>query len=92
MSMPNMPKAAYTCPYCRMASEGQAGPCPTLRRAGRRSGGALRSWIGGRAAPDTTTWPASASASPCTDSGTYVPVAEMGLHDDDWSTFPQGVP
>ena len=41
MTMPPA-QGAYTCPYCRMASDGGGGTCPALRRAGRRPAQGLR--------------------------------------------------
>jgi uncharacterized protein (AIM24 family) len=85
MSMP--PAAgAYTCPFCRMASEGGSGTCPhcgapvDVRLRVSDSG-----WVEQPAIRDMAR--IRFSRSTCQISGTYVPVADMGLHDDDWVYF-----
>src|ERR1700680_5076132 len=85
MSMPPA-QGAYTCPYCRMASEGAGGACPhrgapvDVRRRVSDSG-----WV--EQPPIRDMARIRFSRSTCQISGTYVPVAEMGLHDDDWVYF-----
>jgi hypothetical protein len=85
MSMPPA-EAAYTCPYCRMASEGGGRTCPhcgapvDVRLKVTNSG-----WI--EQPPIRDMARIRFSRSTCQISGTYVPVAEMGLHDDDWVYF-----
>jgi uncharacterized protein (AIM24 family) len=85
MSMP--PAAgAYTCPYCRMPSEGQSPTCPhcgapvDVRLRVSDSG-----WVQQPPIRDMARIRFSRSA--CQISGTYVPVADMALHDDDWVYF-----
>jgi uncharacterized protein (AIM24 family) len=85
MSMP--PAAgAYTCPYCRMASEGQGGTCPhcgapvDVRLRVSDSG-----WI--EQPPIRDMARIRFGGSTCQISGTYVPVADMALHDADWVYF-----
>jgi uncharacterized protein (AIM24 family) len=85
MSMP--PAAgAYTCPYCRMASEGTS---PTCVRCGAPVDVRLRKsdsgWIKQPAIRDMAR--IRFNRSTCQISGTYVPVAEMALHDEDWVYF-----
>jgi uncharacterized protein (AIM24 family) len=85
MSMPPA-QGAYTCPYCRMASEGSGGACPhcgapvDVRRRVTDSG-----WV--EQPPIRDMARIRFSRSTCQISGTYVPVAEMCLHDDDWVYF-----
>jgi uncharacterized protein (AIM24 family) len=80
------PPAAYTCPYCRMASEGGSGACPhcgapvDVRLKVSDSG-----WV--EQPPIRDMARIRFSRSTCQISGMYVPVAEMGLHDDDWVYF-----
>ena len=84
----SMPTAAggYTCPYCRMASEGTDRTCPhcgapvDVRLRVSDSG-----WI--EQPPIRDMARIRFSRSTCQISGAYVPVAEMGLHDDDWVYF-----
>src|ERR1035441_3676006 len=85
MSMPPA-QCAYTCPYCRMASEGGNSTCPhcgapaDVRRRVSDSG-----WV--EQPPIRDMARIRFSRSTCQISGTYVPVADMGLHDDDWVYF-----
>ena len=85
MSMPPA-QGAYTCPYCRMASEGGNSTCPhcgapaDVRRRVSDSG-----WV--EQPPIRDMARIRFSRSTCQISGTYVPVADMGLHDDDWVYF-----
>ena len=85
MSMPPA-QGAYTCPYCRMASEGGDGTCPhcgapvDVRRRVSDSG-----WV--EQPPIRDMARIRFGRSTCQISGTYVPVADMGLHDDDWVYF-----
>lgn len=85
MSMPPA-QGAYTCPYCRMASDGTETSCPfcgapiDVRRRVSDSG-----WIEQPPIKDMAR--IRFSRSTCQISGTYVPVAEMGLHDNDWVYF-----
>ncbi|HMG64894.1 MAG TPA: AIM24 family protein [Streptosporangiaceae bacterium] len=85
MSMPP-PQGAYTCPYCRMASDGGGGTCP---HCGAPTDIRLRvsdsGWVEQPAIRDMAR--IRFSRSTCQISGTYVPVAEMGLHNDDWVYF-----
>jgi uncharacterized protein (AIM24 family) len=79
-------QGAYTCPYCRMASDGGGGTCPhcgapvDVRLKVSDSG-----WI--EQPPIRDMARIRFSRSTCQISGAYVPVAEMGLHDDDWVYF-----
>ena len=85
MSMPPA-QGAYTCPYCRMASGGGERTCPhcgapvDVRLKVTESG-----WI--EQPPIRDMARIRFSRSTCQISGAYVPVAEMGLHDDDWVYF-----
>jgi uncharacterized protein (AIM24 family) len=85
MSMPPA-QGAYTCPFCRMASEGGGGTCPhcgapvDIRLRVSDSG-----WV--EQPPIRDMARIRFSRSTCQISGAYVPVAEMGLHDDDWVYF-----
>jgi uncharacterized protein (AIM24 family) len=85
MSMPPA-DGAYTCPYCRMASEGEGRTCPhcgapvDVRRRVSDSG-----WV--EQPPIRDMARIRFGRSTCQISGTYVPVAEMALHDDDWVYF-----
>jgi uncharacterized protein (AIM24 family) len=85
MSMPPAP-GGYTCQYCRMPSDGQNGTCPhcgapvDVRLHVSDSG-----WV--EQPPIRDLARIRFSRSTCQISGTYVPVAEMGLHDDDWVYF-----
>jgi uncharacterized protein (AIM24 family) len=85
MSMP--PAAgAYTCPYCRIASDGQEATCP---HCGAPVNVQIRvsdsGWV--EQPPIRDMARIRFSRSTCQISGTYVPVADMGLHDDDWVYF-----
>ena len=86
MSMPPQ-QGAYTCPYCRMASEGSGRTCPNC---GAPTDVRLRvsdsGWV--EQPPMRDMARIRFSRSTCQVSGTYVPVAEMGLHNDDWVYFP----
>jgi uncharacterized protein (AIM24 family) len=83
-----MPPAqgAYTCPYCRMASEGGGGTCPycgapvDVRLKVSDSG-----WI--EQPPIRDMARIRFGHSTCQISGAYVPVAEMQLHENDWVYF-----
>lgn len=85
MSMPPA-QGAYTCPYCRMPSEGQDATCPhcgapvDVRLHVSDSG-----WI--EQPPIRDMARIRFGRSTCQISGAYVPVADMGLHDDDWVYF-----
>ena len=85
MSMPPA-QGAYTCPYCRLASDGGSRTCPhcgapvDVRLKVSDSG-----WI--EQPPIRDMARIRFSRSTCQISGEYVPVAEMGLHDDDWVYF-----
>jgi uncharacterized protein (AIM24 family) len=85
MSMPTG-AGGYTCPYCRMPSEGTDRTCPNcgapvdVRLRVSESG-----WI--ELPPVRDLARIRFSRSTCQISGGYVPVAEMGLHDDDWVYF-----
>jgi hypothetical protein len=73
---------AYTCPYCRVPSDGTSPTCPhcgagiDVRRLISSSG-----WV--QQPPVRDMARIRFSRSTCQISGTYVPVAEMGLHADD---------
>jgi uncharacterized protein (AIM24 family) len=85
MSMPPA-TGAYTCPYCRIPSDGGGGTCPhcgapvdvRLRTTDSR-------WI--EQPPIRDMARIRFSRSTCQISGTYVPVAEMKLYDEDWVYF-----
>jgi uncharacterized protein (AIM24 family) len=85
MSMPPA-QGAYTCPYCRMASEGAGSACQfcgapvDIKLRVSASG-----WVEQPPIKDMAR--IRFSRSTCQISGAYVPVAEMGLHDDDWVYF-----
>ena len=78
--------AAYTCPYCRMSSDGQGGTCPAcgapvdVRLRVSDSG-----WIEQPPIKDMARIHFGHSI--CQISGSYVPVADMRLHDGDWVYF-----
>jgi uncharacterized protein (AIM24 family) len=80
------PTASYTCPYCRIPSDGGGGTCPhcgaptDVRARVSRSGWAEQPPIRDMAR-------IRFSRSTCQISGLYVPVAEMNLHQDDWVYF-----
>ena len=79
-------QSTYTCPYCRMNSDGTDRTCShcgapvDVRLKVTNSG-----WI--EQPPIRDMARIRFSRSTCQISGTYVPVAEMGLHDDDWVYF-----
>ncbi|MEP7024704.1 MAG: AIM24 family protein [Actinomycetota bacterium] len=85
MSMPPA-QSAYTCPYCRMPSDGGGGTCPhcgapvDVRLRVSNSG-----WI--EQPPIRDMARIRFSRSTCQISGMYVPMAEMGLNGDDWVYF-----
>ena len=85
MSMPPT-QGAYTCPFCRLASEGGDGTCPhcgapvDVRLKVSDSG-----WIEPPAIRDMAR--IRFGHSTCQISGAYVPVAEMELHETDWVYF-----
>jgi uncharacterized protein (AIM24 family) len=80
------PTATYTCPYCRIPSDGSGGTCPhcgapvDVRERVSDSGWAEQPPIRDMARIHF-------SRSTCQIVGKYVPVAEMNLHDDDWVYF-----
>lgn len=85
MSMP--PAAgAYTCPFCRIPSEGTTTTCP---RCGAPVDVRLRTTKSGWAEqpPIRDMARIRFNRSTCQISGTYVPVAEMNLHEEDWVYF-----
>jgi uncharacterized protein (AIM24 family) len=84
MSTP--PASAYTCPYCRMPSDGGGGTCP---RCGAPVDIRVRLSDSGWAEqpPIRDMARIHFSRSTCQISGKYVPVAEMALHADDWVYF-----
>ncbi len=85
MSMPPG-SAAYTCPYCRMPSDGSSPACPAcgapvdVRLRVSDSG-----WT--KQPPIRDMARIRFSRSTCQISGAYVPVAEVALHQDDWVYF-----
>jgi uncharacterized protein (AIM24 family) len=84
MSMPG--PSTYTCPYCRMVSQGGNPTCPRcgspvdVRLRVSRSGWAEMPPIRDMAR-------IRFNRSTCQISGEYVPVAEMALHPEDWVYF-----
>ena len=80
------PTSTYTCPYCRIPSDGSGGTCPhcgapvDVRERVTDSG-----WAEQPAIRDMAR--IRFSRSTCQIVGKYVPVAEMSLHDDDWVYF-----
>jgi uncharacterized protein (AIM24 family) len=82
MSMPS----SYTCPYCRIPSDGAAHTCPhcgapiDVRARVSRSGWAEQPPIRDMARLHF-------NRSTCQISGLYVPMAEMNLHPEDWVYF-----
>ena len=80
------PTTTYTCPYCRIASDGGGGTCPhcgapvDIRERVSDSGWAEQPPIRDMAR-------IRFSRSTCQIVGKYVPVAEMSLHEDDWVYF-----
>ena len=86
-AMSSMPgTAAYTCPYCRLASEGDGHTCPRcsapidVRLRISKSG-----WV--KQPPIRDMARIRFNRSTCQISGTYVPVAEFRLHEEDWLYF-----
>jgi uncharacterized protein (AIM24 family) len=85
MSMPGA--STYTCPYCRMINSDDGNPtCP---RCGAPVDIRLRVSNSGwcKQPPIRDMARIRFGRSTCQISGTYVPVAEMELHDDDWVYF-----
>ena len=80
------PTTTYTCPYCRIPSDGTGGTCPhcgapvDITERVSDSGWAEQPPIRDMARIHF-------SRSTCQIVGKYVPVAEMSLHDDDWVYF-----
>jgi uncharacterized protein (AIM24 family) len=80
------PTTTYTCPYCRIPSDGAGGTCPhcgapvDITERVSDSGWAEQPPIRDMARIHF-------SRSTCQIVGKYVPVAEMNLHDDDWVYF-----
>jgi uncharacterized protein (AIM24 family) len=79
-------QSRYTCPYCRIPSEGGGPTCPhcgapvDVRERIADSGWAEQPPIRDMAR-------IRFNRSTCQISGAYVPVAEMNLHDEDWVYF-----
>jgi uncharacterized protein (AIM24 family) len=84
--MTTPPGAAYTCPYCRMPSDGTSTSCP---HCGAPVNVKLRvtdsGWIEQPAIKDMAR--ITFGQSSCQISGAYVPVAEMNLAPQDWVYF-----
>src|SRR5579875_978796 len=84
--MTTPPQVTYTCPYCRIPSDGSSGTCPhcgapiDVRERVSDSG-----WI--EQPPIRDMARIQFNRSTCQISGTYVPVAEMNLHEEDWIYF-----
>lgn len=79
--------STYTCPYCRMVNNDEGSPtCP---RCGAPVDVRLRVSDSGWAEqpPIRDMARIRFNRSTCQISGTYVPVAEMALHDEDWIYF-----
>ena len=80
------PTTTYTCPYCRIPSDGTGGTCPhcgapvDITERVSDSGWAEQPPIRDMARIHF-------SRSTCQIVGKYVPVAEMSLHEDDWVYF-----
>ena len=80
------PTSTYTCPYCRIPSDGSGGTCPhcgapvDVRERVSDSGWAEQP-------PIRVMARIRFSRSTCQIIGKYVPVAEMSLHEDDWVYF-----
>jgi uncharacterized protein (AIM24 family) len=80
------PTSTYTCPYCRIPSDGSGGTCPhcgapvDVRERVSDSGWAEQPPIRDMAR-------IRFSRSTCQIIGKYVPVAEISLHEDDWVYF-----
>jgi uncharacterized protein (AIM24 family) len=76
----------YTCPYCRTPSDASGPSCPhcgapfDIRERVSDSG-----WV--QQPPIRDMARIHFGRSTCQISGKYVPVADMGLHDDDWVYF-----
>ncbi len=85
MSMPG--PGTYTCPYCRMTNYDDG--TPTCPRCGAPVDVSLRISNSGwcKQPPIRDMARIRFGRSTCQISGTYVPVAEMQLHDDDWVYF-----
>lgn len=85
MSMPG--SSTYTCPYCRMTNSDDG--TPTCPRCGAPVDIRLKVSNSGwcKQPPIRDMARIRFSRSTCQISGTYVPVAEMELHDDDWVYF-----
>ncbi len=85
MSTPGA-QGAYTCPFCRMASEGASHTCP---HCGAPVDVTLRvsdsGWL--EQPPIRDMARIRFGHSTCQISGKYVPVAEMDLRDEDWVYF-----
>src|SRR5712691_811338 len=85
MSTPTV-ASTYTCPYCRIPSDGGGGTCPhcgapvDVRERVSRSGWAEQPPIRDMAR-------IRFNRSTCQISGTYVPAAEMKLDAEDWVYF-----
>src|SRR6202035_3598452 len=81
-----MSTPTYTCPWCRIPSAGADATCPhcgapiDVRARVSKSGWAEQPPIRHMAR-------IRFNRSTCQISGTYVPVAEMNLHDEDWVYF-----
>jgi uncharacterized protein (AIM24 family) len=79
-------QTTYVCPYCRIPSDGAAATCPhcgapvDVRRQVSDSG-----WV--QQPPIRDMARIRFSRSTCQISGTYVPVADMGLDGEDWVYF-----
>ena len=77
------PTSTYTCPYCRIPSDGSGGTCPhcgapvDVRERVSDSGWAEQPPIRDMAR-------IRFNRSTCQIIGKYVPVAEMSMHEDDW--------
>jgi uncharacterized protein (AIM24 family) len=80
------PPSAYTCPYCRIPSEGGGPSCP---HCGAPTDVRLRVSDSGWAEqpPIKDMARIRFNRSTCQISGAYVPVAEMNLHQEDWVYF-----
>jgi uncharacterized protein (AIM24 family) len=80
------PTGSYTCPYCRIPSDAAGQTCPhcgapvDIREHVSDSG-----W--GAQPPIRDMARIQFGRSTCQISGKYVPVADMGLHEDDWVYF-----
>src|SRR5258708_2366332 len=74
--------STYTCPYCRIPSDGGGGPCPQCGAPVAASERVPRSGWAGQP-PIRAMARLHFNRSTCQISGTYVPVAEMNLHAED---------